>query len=864
MGGTQKKTGKGRLDKYYKLAKEQGYRARSAFKLIQLNKKFQFLGNSKCCIDLCAAPGGWLQVASKYMPANSLIVGVDLVPIKPIPRVMTFTADITTPQCRSLLRDHLKMWKADIILHDGAPNVGTAWVQDAYSQAELVLSSLKLAVDFLIKGGTFVTKVFRSQDYNSLVWVFNQLFTKVEATKPPSSRSVSAEIFVVCSNFLAPTQIDPKFLDPRHVFKDVDTLPPAPDASVSSNKLTPNAISVFKPGTKRRNREGYADGENILFKSATASEYIYSRNVDPITLLGSYNKIEFVSEEEKKWRDGPLMTEELRQCCEDLKVLGKRDFKNLLKWRLQLREEHGLESQNRPEETMEETVAVEEPLDEDAVIDEELERLNVEAATKRKRERRKTNERKAKAVQRMQLNMIAPMDIGQELNDRALSGFEDLNLGAARPNREDAEMFNLEDANALDDDVSGDGLSDQNSDEEQAEETEDEALNTEDEQEKRLARLEGDVDVMYESYLESREARAKSKKYDVWAGIRKDDDDVSSSSGEEDNGKDMDAANDEGGWDAVQRAKAGMDRDSSDGDLGSEGEGEPSVSVKKRKGENGKASLIVRSLDPTPKPSASKISRVWFSQDVFKGIEGDIDNVEGDEDEESNEDVSVVDDKPQSEDGFEIVPQEPDKDELEWDANDEDQDRVKARHIKKYGLTTAAAVTLAQKLVNRETTKTHLINDGFSRYSLNSKEGLPDWFLEDERRHYIPNIPVTKEAVQMLRAKMRALDARPIKKIAEAKARKKMRAVRRYERAAKKAEGLLAQKDSTLTEREKADEVAKLLKRSMAKEKRKQDEVRVVFAKGSAKGLKGRPLVGKKDLRAKKRKEKENKKRKRG
>ena len=92
--------------------------------------------------------------------------------------------------------------------------------------------------------------------------------------------------------------------------------------------------------------------------------------------------------------------------------------------------------------------------------------------------------------------------------------------------------------------------------------------------------------------------------------------------------------------------------------------------------------------------------------------------------------------------------------------------------------------------MNRQKTRTDLINDGFNRYSLNAKDGLPSWFLDDESKHYKSNLPITKEAVAALRAKMRALDARPIKKVAEAKARKKFKEAQRLEKAMKKAEGV--------------------------------------------------------------------------
>ncbi|KAJ7181768.1 Spb1 C-terminal domain-containing protein [Mycena crocata] len=876
MGKAQKKTGKGRLDKYYKLAKEQGYRARSAFKLIQLNKKYAFLETARCCIDLCAAPGGWLQVASKYMPTNSVIVGVDLVPIKPIPRVVTFASDITTTQCRNLIRGELKDWRADVVLHDGAPNVGTAWIQDAYSQSELVLMSLKLAVDFLVKGGTFVTKVFRSADYNNLIWVFNQLFGKVEATKPPSSRNVSAEIFVVCRDFLAPKHIDPKFLDPKHVFKDLAAATASgTDKGSSAQNIQAN---VFQPEKKRRKRDGYDDGDYTLFKSVPVAEFV--RSPEPISVLGTVNKMTFTTEEEKEWFALDITTGDIKANCDDLKVLGKGDFKALLRWRLALREELGLDNKTKDTEDVTETVEIVEEVDEDQQIQEELERLNAEAAARTKRERRRANEVKTRTIQRMQLQMTAPLDIGMEQHDASLGGQEDFfDLGGAEIGLQKrggiaalAEEDAIGGSDEEDEDSDGDGN--------------DSVLDSEEERQRKVDGLEEEMEGLYDAYRERmrerdakfkvQESRQKNAEREEWQGI-KETIDVDSDSEEE-----------EGGWDKMDVAKEQSGNTSSD-DSDSDDEEEHNDAQQSRKRprtETGptkpskRAKLVTKLREPKTQASSSKAAQVWFSQDVFAGMDESLDVDDNENDDEMSVDDEGAEDSEANwedtaedpDDDFEIVKAVEDDDADMWDVENENEDHVKQEKIRKHGLITAEAVTLAQQLVNREKTKTQMINDGFNRYSLNSKEGLPDWFLDEEAKFYKPNLPITKEAVAALRAKQRALDARPIKKVAEAKARKKFKAAQRLDKAMKKAEGVNATSD--MSEREKAQQIEKVMRKGLSSGGKAKKEVKLVVAKGAHKGLKGRPkgvkgrytMVDsrmKKEVRAKKRVEKANKKRKR-
>lgn len=138
----------------------------------------------------------------------------------------------------------------------------------------------------------------------------------------------------------------------------------------------------------------------------------FVKSQDPIQMLSATSRITWSDEESRKLRLKELTTKEIVACCEDLKVLGKKDFRNLLKWRLAIRGDLGLSAKPDKEEEPTETVTV----TEDDQIDADMARMLAQDAASKKRERRKLNERKQKEITRMQLGMLTPHELGMEQN----------------------------------------------------------------------------------------------------------------------------------------------------------------------------------------------------------------------------------------------------------------------------------------------------------------------------------------------------------------------------------------------------------------------------------------------------------------
>ena len=188
-------------DHYRKLAKEQGYRSRSAFKLIELNQKYNLIKSNDNILDFGAAPGGWLQVASKLVMPKGKVIGVDLLPIKPINgNVTIFQGDIRDEKVVNNILNEI--WrKVDVILSDIAPNISGIWKIDHNNQIDLTRLIIDRFPELLEKNGGCLLKAFDGPMLKPLENELRKNFTNVKLIKPKVSRNASSELYIACRNF---------------------------------------------------------------------------------------------------------------------------------------------------------------------------------------------------------------------------------------------------------------------------------------------------------------------------------------------------------------------------------------------------------------------------------------------------------------------------------------------------------------------------------------------------------------------------------------------------------------------------------------------------------------------------------------
>ena len=835
----KKTKSKARLDKYYHLSKEMGYRSRAAFKLIQLNKKYNFLSGATVLIDLCAAPGGWCQVASKEMPVSSIKIGIDLDPIKPIPGVTTFQCDITTEQCRHLIGKEIKHLKADVVLHDGAPNVGGQWSKDSYNQNELVLFSIKLAVEFLKEGGWFISKVFRSVDYNALIYVMRQLFNKVEATKPLASRAQAAEIFVICQGYKNPSYIDPKLLDPKYALKQID------DEDAMKNNAINSIKAIFE---RKKNRSGY--NSDTLFIVKTFKDFIECSN--PFKFLFETHKIKVQTEDCKKYIElVKKQPKEYELYFDDLQVLGKKEMEELVIWRnkirtkLNLSRKEGLLSEKKEENAEKKDEKDEKDINKE--MDEEI--LKYEKQRKKRLEAQKKKQEKIELSNKRAfiLQEDQPHDNDVEIDENLFEYIQKNNIDIEKLEDPKEKEENEEDNKNLGDfnevnlsDLSEDDYIDM--------------MNEDIEENKKLYEEEKEL-----ARKKKKEKKEKKKKKGEIELVKNDNDndeddllldknlDEEDDEEEENEGDDSELYNeDDDDDDEEENEEDEMDKDlpldEDEEDLKDDVIISNPLRKEKKKKEDKKE-------DKKEKKDKKKDKKENKKEDKKDNEENEEDNLSYDSDleEEKNEDKKLLNKKTNRKKSDDSSSSDSDSENDGYNSDDKAEIRA-----------------IAKKML-RKKERIKILNASYNRYAFEDDGKVPKWFLEEESKHNKPQKPVTKAEVLAEKEYLRKITVRMPKKVLEAKARKRNRLNKRLQKIKKQAENIASQDE--YTEISKVKQIEKLYKREINRSKDKKKYI-ISRSWSNNKGKDGRNVRHvdrrlKKDKRAAKAREKRNKKYKR-
>ena len=189
-------------DAFYRRAKEEGYRSRAAYKLLELNRRFRLIRPGDRVVDLGAAPGGWLQIASRLTGPAGRVLGVDIQPIEAFKEknILILRGDVTSEECREKITGLLGS-QADCVLSDLSPRLSGIRDADVRRSAELVRSALQAACRLLRPGGNFLVKTFMGEELNALSLELKRHFRSLQRTRPESTRKGSSEIYLCAQGF---------------------------------------------------------------------------------------------------------------------------------------------------------------------------------------------------------------------------------------------------------------------------------------------------------------------------------------------------------------------------------------------------------------------------------------------------------------------------------------------------------------------------------------------------------------------------------------------------------------------------------------------------------------------------------------
>jgi len=189
---------KQRRDIFVRQSKVDGYRARSAYKLIEINEKFKIFKGGMNVIDIGAAPGSWSQYASKVVKSGK-IVSVDLKEMEEIKNTIQIKGDFTEKSTQDKIKEYLNK-KSDVVMSDMAVNTTGIKNIDSIYTGELCKEAMTFSKDVISEKGFFISKIFMGGTFNEIVALGKKIFKEVKVFKPKSSRKDSKESFIICKN----------------------------------------------------------------------------------------------------------------------------------------------------------------------------------------------------------------------------------------------------------------------------------------------------------------------------------------------------------------------------------------------------------------------------------------------------------------------------------------------------------------------------------------------------------------------------------------------------------------------------------------------------------------------------------------